>query len=295
MDHEDEPELVQIEFDELERYSRSYAEIANCSEESPVWFYQFLKTNLLKGTSWHPLILFLKAELELSEENEKEIFCILESYIVRQFLCYPEIPKWIREREYRRLRLGLVDRLRSENSSFEVILQGILDVLKKQRKEWKWPNDEKVEEALKNIGNHWSNPLQKYILFKIEREITDTSLTISQLAWSDELTREHIMPRGWENAVERSWPVASGGDYSKKARTRDKHVESIGNLTLLTGDANEMAATDPFSHKRVLYRNCSRLSITDDIISEDNWDVQQINERAQKLVGLFCQIWRGKF
>ena len=296
MDHEDDQKLVKQEFEELQGYSKAYAEITNCREESPLWFYQFLKTDLLKITSWHPLILFLKSELRLSEENEKKIFRILESYIVRHFLCYPEIPEWIRENKHRELRLDIVRQIQGENSSFEAIVERISTVLEKQKKDWQWPDDPKVREALANMGNHWSTPLQKYILFKIEREMTDTNLTVSQLTWSRKLTREHIMPRGWENAkykpdekspAQNSWPVAS----SDKALSRDRHVESIGNLTLLTGEANELVDTDPFANKQEFYREYSRLSITDYIISEGNWDVKQIETRAGNLSKLFCEIW----
>ena len=298
MDHEDDQKLVQQEFEELQGYSKVYAEITNCGEESPLWFYQLLKTDLLKNTSWHPLILFLKSELELSEENEKKIFRILESYIVRQFLCYPEIPEWIREREYRSLRLNIVDRIRRENSSNEVIVKCILNILKKQKEDFQWPDDKKVKEALENVGNHWSTPLQKYILFKIERQITHPSLTVSgQLAWSKKLTREHIMPLGWEKARDTSgklsWPVAPGGDYAKKARMRDEHVESIGNLTLLTDETNELVATAPFSEKKKYFEPYSRLSITADVVSESNWDVEKIRDRSQKLCKIFYQIWRS--
>ena len=296
MDDEDNPKLVEHEFEELQQYSRVYAAMINCDEESPIWFYQFLKTDLLKTTSWHPLILLLKSELKLSEEDEKKIFRILESYVVRQFLCYPEIPEWIRESEYRQLRRSIVDRIQSGNSSFEEIKR----TLEKQKGDWQWPCDIKVTEALKNIGNHWSTPLQKYILFKIERKMTDTNLTINQLAWSTKLTREHVMPRGWKNATKDEtddatghkstvdlWPVARSDDEAK----RYQYVESIGNLTLLTDDANQRVATDPFSKKKERYGDYSRLSITNYIVSQDDWDVEQISERAQNLVNLFNQIW----
>ena len=300
MGHEDNPKLVEQEFKELQGYSKVYAEITNCGEDSPLWFYQFLKTDLLKNTSWPPLILFLKSELELSEENEKRIFRILESYIVRQFLCYPEIPEWIREHEYRRLRTTIVRRIRHVNEVGEVnkvIVEDILDILKKQKEDLHWPDDEKVKEALKNMGNHWSTPLQKYILFKIERQITHTILTVNPLTWSKKLTREHIMPRGWEKATdtssELSWPVAPGGDCDKKVLMRNQHVESIGNLTLLTDKANELVATAPFSKKKELFNEYSHLSITNDVVSKDNWDVEQIQERVENLCEIFYQIWRS--
>ncbi len=295
MDHEDNPELVEHEFEELQQYSRVYTEMINCGEESPIWFYQFLKTDLLKTTSWHPLILFLKSELELSEEDEEKIFRILESYVVRQFLCYPEIPEWIRESTYRKLRRDIVRQIQHGNNSFGAIKS----VLEKQKGDWQWPCDTKVRKALENIGNHWSTPLQKYILFKIERKMTDTNLTINQLAWSTKLTREHVMPRGWKNATEDKtdatgnkstvdlWPVAS----ADKALERYQYVENIGNLTLLIGDANQLVATDPFSKKKEFYSNYSRLSLTNYIVSQDDWDVKQISKRAEDLVQLFHQIW----
>ena len=88
---ENDPQLLLHEFQELERYSHVYADIANCSDPgNPIWFYQFLATEF-EITSWHPLILFLKSEqadLGISDKNLKLTFRILESYIVRCMLCH---------------------------------------------------------------------------------------------------------------------------------------------------------------------------------------------------------------
>ena len=300
--HEDDQTLVELEFEELQRYSSSYAEIANCSEESPIWFYKFLKEEL-QIKSWHSLILLLKTELGLSEDNEEKIFRILESYIVRNILCYPEIPEWIRESHFRGLRLDIVSLIRRANNSFEVIVSGILEILTKKKNEWPWSDDPQIAEALHAAGHHWSRALIRYILFKIECKNTDTKFTDIQLTWSPQLNTEHVMPRDWENAKEKKsdkklWPVAvPGAAYHKKARERDHFVESIGNLTLLNKNLNLMIDTNSFSTKKGLYRLHSRLSLTADIIYDNNgqerneWDVKEIQEREEKLVKLFCEIW----
>ena len=304
MDYDDNPKLVKREFEELQRYSDSYIEISNCSAGSTIWFYKFLKEEL-KIESWHPLILFLKTELELSADNKEKIFRILESYIVRNMLYYPETQEWIRENYFRTLRLDIVKQIRRGNESFESIVRGILNILKRKNNDYPWPDDTQIgEEALDYAGHHWSRPLIRYILFKFEQKNTDPNLTETQLDWSPTLTIEHVMPRKWEAAIEGdpsylSWPVeVEKSEYDKQARDRDHCVESIGNLTLLTVDTNHASKTLSFSTKKEkFYKPYSRLSLMYDIIWDNKgnerpvWDVAQIKVREEKLVKAFCEIW----
>ena len=255
MDHDDNPMLVKREFEELQPYSKSYVEISNCSAESPMWFYQFLKDEL-KIKSWHPLILLLKTELELSAEEEADIFGILESYIVHNMLCYPETPEWIRESNFRELRLKIVDRIHKIDNSFEKIKGTILNILKSE-KEYPCPDETQIQEALEDAGHHWARALIRYILFKVECKNTDPELTETQLAWSSKLSIEHVIPRKWETATEESsgnlsWPVVSKSreEYLEQARNRDLFVASIGNLTILTKALNEACRNSSFLTKR---------------------------------------------
>ena len=143
--NENPPELVTREFQELERYSNVYAEIANCSDPGdPIWFYQFLATKF-ETTSWHPLILLLKSEkddLAISDADLKLTFRILESYIVRCRLCYD------------------VDSIRRENHLIALIrergfsVENIVRHLKDDDRIKSWPKDEQqVKRALSNAGN----------------------------------------------------------------------------------------------------------------------------------------------
>ena len=202
--HEDDPTLVELEFEELQQYSKTYAEIANSDPESPMWFYQFMGKRL-ELKSWHPLILLLKTESGLSEESEKKIFRILESYIVRYLLCYPEIQTRDLDRHFQQLRRAIVTQIRKKNNSSQKA-DTILEILKRDRN--KWPDNPKVKEALSTAGNHWSRTLIQYILLKIECENTDPEFTNLQLRRLSEeppdrnlaLSIEHVMPQAWEKA-----------------------------------------------------------------------------------------------
>ena len=294
--HEDDPTLVEHEFKELQLYSSAYAEIVKCSHESPAWFYQFLKKDLYI-TSWSPLVVFLKAELKLSEENEKKIFRILESYIVRHMLCNPEIPKWTMEFEFQKLRQKLINQIPRNRNSFRSIANKILEVLENKKNKWPSnpPDDRQIPKALHTAGYHGERALIKYILFRIEK--ANSALIDSQLPRFSRLTREHVMPQGWENATEDSgkklWPLPTetAEKYEEKVRERDRYVQSIGNLTLLTEKHNNKVRDKSFRDKRESYKRHSSLSLNAYIAEHEKWNVEQINEREKYLVELFCEIW----
>ena len=297
MDQDEDESLVALEFEELQKDSIAYAEIATCDYNSPAYFYQYLK-KYLRIPSWHPLILLLKTETELSPAEEKTIFSILESYIVRYILYYPEKPTWILEDHFRKLRMEIIDLIRESNGSFNAIKENILMVLKRDKN--MWPSDSEVRQALREIGFHWSSALIRHILFKIESEEMDHQLADVSLLDYSNMTVEHVMPTAWENAKSKepeslkTWPIEEpeGSEaYDKVADARDLSVRSIGNLTLLTEELNQELSHKAFFDKRSLIKGHSRLSLNADVISQDTWDVVQIRERENTLIDHFLKIW----
>ena len=286
---EDNPQLVLREFQELERYSCVYAEIANCSDPgNPVWFYQFLETEF-ETTSWHPLILLLKSEqvdLGISDEDLKLTFRILESYMVRCMLCHG--PASIRRESH------LSSLIREQG--FDI--KSIVTHLTSDNRIKKWPGDEHVQSVLGEAGEKRWLPrrLIGYILFQIERKMLNPEFIDVPLPNFEEwLSIEHVMPENWENSVnnsgEKLWPLPEDNEYHKKARERDKLLQSIGNLTLLKDTLNTKVGNKAFSEKKELYTKHSGLKLTSKILEYDSWDVVQIRDRAKELFGLFCKIW----
>ena len=279
--NEDHPELIEREFKELERYSHVYAEIANCSDPgNSLWFYQFLATEF-ETTSWHPLILFLKSEqtdLGISDKDLKLTFRILESYIVRCLLC--SHPESIRGENH------LVDLIRKQGFSVENIVKHLTsdDRIKS------WPMDEHVKSALSYAGNKKAG-LIRYILFTIEREVMRYGPQDSELINFKKLNIEHVMPQGWESSKGRKLWTLPENDYDRKARERDKSLHSIGNLTLLHRDANNLAANQSFLNKKPIYKIYSNLKITHEIREYDAWDVAQIRKRSGDMYERFCEVW----
>ena len=279
---EDSVDLVEREFEELKRYSDVYADIINCDYNNPLWFYQLLETEF-KTTGWLPLILFLKSEkdeLELSDNELKLILRSLESYIVRCMLS------------------GLKpDPTKTGNSIISLIKRqddfNATTLVKYLQRSW--PTDKQVKHVLGKVG-YKKRRFTKYILFQIERMITDSSRSEVVLKF-DKLNIEHVMPEQWEE----NWPLPNAeesgpeaqGRKAVRARDRDQCLQSIGNLTLLIGKFNSELQNKAFPEKQPLIWEKSRLKITRKISDSNTkvWDVSQIREREKNLANLFCKIW----
>ena len=279
---EDSVDLVEREFEELKRYSDVYADIINCDYNNPLWFYQLLETEF-KTTGWLPLILFLKSEkdeLELSDDDLELILRSLESYIVRCMLYGPK-PNPTETGN------GIISLIKKRNSFNATTIVKYLQN--------RWPTDEKVRSVLCKVGNK-KRKFTKYILFQIERMITDFSRSEVVLKF-DQLNIEHVMPEQWEENwtlpnAEESGPEAQGRK-ADRARDRDQCLQSIGNLTLLIGKFNSELQNKAFPEKQPLIWEKSRLKITRKIsdAKTEVWDVSQIREREENLSNLFCEIW----
>ncbi len=76
------------------------------------------------------------------------------------------------------------------------------------------------------------------------------------------------------------------------AIVRDDFLHSIGNLTLVTRQLNSRLRDKQFPEKKEFLNKHSRLKLNKAICDQhDNWDVNEIRNRAEELILYFCEIW----
>ena len=83
----------------------------------------------------------------------------------------------------------------------------------------------------------------------------------------------------------------SYSDAFQLALRRDHLLQSIGNLTLVTSPLNSKMGNRPFLKKRNALRKHSDLKLNKEICREDDWNVNVICERSERLIAYFCKIW----
>ena len=112
----------------------------------------------------------------------------------------------------------------------------------------------------------------------ISRQPGDDSLLYDEL-FSGETTRAGLADESYADAF-------------NLALARDHLLQSIGNLTLVVGPLNSSMSNNPFSVRREALSEHSGLTLNREICRHNNWDVNEIRNRAEKLIADFCKVWR---
>ena len=291
---------VDLEFRELEKYSKVYRVILDCKYDSETCrefhftrqmkllaqrmeFYKHLNV-----TELFPFILYVINELDIPYNELDKIFDILESYTIRHLLASSK-----GVRNYSVIFAGVIKYFGKVQLSPTVLL----DYLSRLQNSGRCPNNEATQSALSQCGGtRISRLLTRYILYRVELvKATSYDTVKGPLHFGNHLTLEHVMPIRWQ----RHWPL-DNPQNSRLVDQRNHAKLSIGNLTLLTKEVNEDLGNLKFSEKRGPLLKHSDLKITQDIVLEsmnpirerENWDVAHIRTREKELSRYVCEeIW----
>ena len=303
-----EDQGVEYELRELQKYSQVYRVMCDCQFDSNNSdFHSNILLNLmnliadrmkfydnLNISGLHPFLLFVVNKLEIKANELKKVFDLLESYSIRSLLCNKRrnlnFSKFFVE--------DVISMFTTDSVSNE--LMSYLSTLKSDEK---CPNDDEVRQALSRCGkDNFDRTITRYILYRIElyKEGADSTLK-NELEFSNQLTREHIMPKKWRE----NWPFPKSQDSKKVATERDLAIQSIGNLTLLSRELNEELGNKSFSEKRgPLLEHSTDLKLTQDIVyisrnpiqERETWSVKDIRNREDNLWKCICtNLWPDVF
>ena len=318
---------VKYELSELKRYSEVYQELTDCSPNSEIGqAMSFYKT--LDITTVHPFILFIINELEVSGQDLSKVLSILESYTMRRLLCFrltatksytQFFSRMIEQLKGNRFNLeDFISLLSAEkaraslwptDSEVRTFLTLGADSVNKNviryilyRIELLKRKDNQLFETgtllfdklltLEHImpekwQRTWSLPLgmedDNTPVFESEERIHYKDLFQSEYRannpdWETEPSKDGLADRSHESLL-------------YVAKQRIECLQSIGNLTVITGRHNSKMSNKPFSEKKAsLFRN-SLMVLNKEISGNAIWDVPHISRRTEDLFTHFCSIW----
>ena len=211
-------------------------------------------------------ILFIKHKAVQDDIELPKIYQILESYIIRHLLCEGQC-------DYKSIN-EFFSKAIEDSSEFSV--REFAKFLSNT-----WPEKPMVEIAMQRAGPQIvSNAnLIRYMLYRIEL-LNNALPPFANL----ELKPEHIMPSKYKN----TWNLSDWQD-AKFADAPD----SIGNITLVPStDSIGWLELDFDGKKGILDAGIAKdLTLSKEIIREPNWNLTQIENRADRLLSDFSKIW----
>ena len=249
---------------------------------------------VLHADVFTPLILWLWANGG-SNRRVRRAYGHIESYLVRRLICSLDT------RGYGAITRQLLKNVQDDRSRpvDEVIAELLSE--KGSRRE-RWPTDSDVRDALRNgkLLGPVSAGRAQMILKAIEQSFPSSPFSGSgaKLDKRRGLTIEHVMPQDWQTP---SWPEPDpslAGKDETAERARDRLIDSIGNLTLVSKDLNSRLGRAPWTRKSELYlQDKEKLALNRDLLRPDRsrtpsvWDEEQIQKRSERLAKRVIEIW----
>ena len=122
---------------------------------------------------------------------------------------------------------------------------------------------------------------RRLLMIRLEAAMRDGHL----LRMNDDVTVEHVLPRAGGTYWDTRFP-------DKVRRIETAHL--LGNLVLVTHAQNTIADTKPYPDKRKIFFNTQGAPIhqvTRDIHNIEDWTLNAVEERHERLVRILCEDW----
>ena len=258
---------------DIKKFAQNYSDIINNKSDRFISMLRYLPHNV-----------YWKSILTTAKHLRYKDFDILKELITKYFY-----QSWIAGGTSNRIKQTAFNILKKvkNNESIENIKNTILENLKR------YDNYEKSLESEYIFWERWLKPL----LLAIEYTRWEK---LDFIPIERNLQIEHILPQSWN--AEKSWngEILNWKDKFSKEEAENL-VNSLGNLTLLTGKKNIEASNCNFDKKQEIYKGNSgkgfdgkiSFEITKEIIDEyEDWTPETISERYEKLVKEIKEIFK---
>ncbi|MFH5822298.1 DUF262 domain-containing protein [Georgenia sp. AZ-5] len=155
-----------------------------------------------------------------------------------------------------------------------------------------WPTDEEITDEFlaRSFYGRISQERIRMLLGPIDAHLQEQAVKSEQASFDyDSLTIEHVMPRQWE----KHWPVTADDPAARLAaeQDRERHINRIGNLTLITGKLNPSLSNREWSVKAPALDKHSKLELSREIVGLTTWDEAAIDRRSERLARAACAVW----
>lgn len=235
----------------------------------------------LENSVTYPFLLDMfhqHVQEKISSAQVVEALRILESYIVRRFIC--DAPTNAMNKIFMTLSKDIKKLGEDWNENYIAYLSYVLG---SKKSSGRFPKEKEVQEALlsKNIYNMKAKN-KLFLLESIENFKNKERVDIFSGVDKGDISIEHIMPQ----KLTKDWKISLGSDWE---RVHEQYLHTIGNLSL-TG-YNSALKNKPFKEKVAIGFNESRFWLNSFLKKQENWTEQTILKRTNLIAERFLKIW----
>jgi hypothetical protein len=245
-------------------------------------------------TTVYPFLLYAHAELVPENTDEfDQILVLIESYLMRRMVCS------LTGKNYNRY---FVDLIRTLDKKGTLTAEAVVEHMSKSTADsTRYPDDKSFQAAITEL------PLYGRLAQYKVRAVLEALDAFAHTSKSEVqplppgLTIEHAMPQTWTT----HWPLAEKDKTEsetgkldplkeqKAIQRRERLINTLGNLTLITGSLNPALSNSAWTIKRPELLKFSKLNLTQYFHGDNaaNWNEEAIEKRTGYLYGQLVQIW----
>ena len=241
----------------------------------------------------YPLIFFIEAAERTPAEEKASLYDLIYSYIVRRALC------GLTPKNYNNSFLRVVTHMRRTGIS----VGSFVSAFEMQTGDTvRFPSDQEVSNAIQTRTAYGNIASRRLAFLLGELEIASRDKFDENVSLPHSLTVEHILPDKWmehwllpdgiKAPVDWSSPMPDAVREAIFKREKAKHT--LGNLTLLTPNANSSYSNAAFVGTEVAKRPRllkSLLKLNTEVAQNEAWDETTITHRGERLARLGCRLW----
>ncbi|MFD3707113.1 DUF262 domain-containing protein [Nocardia sp. NPDC058658] len=285
---------------ELLRDAEKFRLMAENPDGSEVGRFYFRVVQEFELAATMPLLMWIISDNhKVPEPQVRQALSALESWVIRRTL----LRRTMKDVNKTMVSiLGMLDENASE--AIGTIVAGFLAVQRSEAR--RWPTDDEMVAEVPNLrmyGNIRQGRL-RVVLEGVEHQLRTEYNEDVQIGHT--LQIEHVMPRQWRT----HWDI--GLDESEAA-DRDRLINTLGNLTLVTQKLNGSLSHRPWTQeeaavaaptgkeagrgKRSLLGKYSVLRMNKQLIDEhhEQWTDDDIRSRSVDLTKRICAVWAGPY
>ncbi len=243
-----------------------------------------------KNRDFYPVIFSIQGST-VSDEEKRKMLHILESFVIRRSVCRLSTDYYNQHAAFICHKLG--------ESGSEPTYAALATILKNVKTDSAlFPDDDKVKGD--SVNKKFYNSLfQRYMFGKIEKSMHEDNMAEVELN-EDVLTIDHILPQKWDTnekwkiALKNTLLVDSSRNEADTLRDikliADERVDTIGNLTLMSGAKNAKKSNRFFDEFKKMFKE-SPIKMNRELAKETEWNTKKIEARSKELADIICKLW----
>ena len=256
-----------------------------------------------------PVLLWLGSATEGTGLQWIKGWSALTSFLARRSVCGKETTGV----SFRRTLEALLHEVQDDGRNPEKAGDLVVDYLKKLVgiETSAWPDDQALRDNFRNRAIYIDpgSDVTRRVLMMLERGIPihHKRFTVPDpyrlgAAWLGEKREafdvavnsvEHIMPRAW-----RAHWRTSLNEKIEDSERRNKLLNTLGNLTLVTRELNSRLGNNDWVNKQLLIsadQSSMKFLMNRQLIGHppDRWDAEEIDRRGEYLADVACTVWPG--